>query len=45
MLELSGEEEGDDDLMDSALDEENCDKAKNGMGYIPKFQEPLEKEW
>lgn len=41
MLELTGEEHGDEDLLDSALDGDNRNDTKDCMRRIPKFEEPL----
>ena len=44
VFELTGEEHGDEDFVDSTLDENDGDKTKNGVSDIPEFEEPLEKK-
>lgn len=41
MLELSGKEDGDEDLMEGTLDVDDRDKTQNSVGNVPQFQEPL----
>ena len=43
MLELSGEEHGDEDLVYGALDEDDGDSAEHRVRRIPAFEGPLEK--
>ena len=43
VFELTREEHGDDDFVDSALDENDGNKTKNGVSDIPEFEEPLKK--
>ena len=44
VFELTGEEHGDEDFVDSTLDENDGDKTKNGVSDIPEFEEPLKKK-
>ena len=41
VLELTGEEDGDEDLLDGALDGDDGDDSENGVRRIPKLEEPL----
>jgi len=41
VLELAGQEDCNKDLLDGPLDCNDGDDTKDGMGSIPKFQEPL----
>ena len=41
VLELPGQEDRDKDLLDGPLDCNDGDDTKDGVGGIPKFQEPL----
>ena len=41
MLELTGEEDGDEDLLDGTLDGDDGDDSENGVRRIPKLEEPL----
>lgn len=42
VLELAREEDGDEDLVDSTLDEDDADEAKDGMRDVPELEEPLQ---
>ena len=41
VLELTGQEDGDEDLVNSALDVDDGDETENGMRDVPQLQEPL----
>lgn len=43
VLELSTEEDGDEELVDEPLDEQRGDQTKQRMRGVPDFQEPLQK--
>ena len=41
VLELAGQEDRNKDLLDGPLDCDDGDDTEDGMGGVPKFQEPL----
>ena len=41
MLELSRQEDGDQDLEDTPLHHDDGDHAEDSVGRVPKFKEPL----
>ena len=41
---FTSEEDTDEDLLDGTLDGNDGDNSENGMGGIPKFQEPLRRK-
>ena len=41
VLEFAGQEDRNKDLLNGPLDCNDGDDAKDGMGSIPKFKEPL----
>ena len=43
VLELTREEDRDEDLVDRALDEDDRDEAEDGVRNVPELQEPLHK--
>ena len=43
VLELAGEEDGDEDLLDGTLDGDDGDDSENGVRRIPKLEEPLQR--
>ena len=44
VLELSGQEHGNEDLEDAPLHTDHSDETQHGMRRIPQFQEPEELE-
>ena len=42
VFELTGEEHGDEDLLDCALNGDDSDDTKHGVRCVPKLQEPLQ---
>jgi hypothetical protein len=46
MLVLTGEDDGDENLLDRPLDGDDADDTQNRMRRVPQFKEPLKKrEW
>lgn len=43
VLEFAGQEDGNEDFMDGALDGNDGDKAQDRVRYVPEFEEPLHK--
>ena len=41
VLELTREEDGDEDLVDRALDEDDRDETEHGVCDVPQLEEPL----
>ena len=41
VLELASQEDGNKDLLDGPLDRNDSNDTEDGVGSIPKFQEPL----
>ncbi len=41
MLEFTGEEDSNDDLVDGALNEHDADQTEDSVPNIPQFEEPL----
>ena len=41
VLELAGEEDRDEDLVDRTLDEDDDDEAEHGVRDVPELEEPL----
>lgn len=41
VLELTGEEDGDEDFVDCTLDGDDSNETEHGVGRIPGLEEPL----